>query len=82
MSTATAPWSALGKADSLSAMFDWTSVFGLGSNLIHYIVINGFFSGQLGAPTVVYTGIVMMLVMVYVASGYIMIKAVDAGVSM
>jgi len=71
-------WSSL---PTLVEKFDWSTQFSTMESYINGIVLNGFINGELKQFEVVQTAVLVMLVMAYVASAYVICAAVDAGVS-
>jgi len=71
-------WSGLGV---LTDYFDISQFFGFGESFINSKVLMGFMSGQLGTESFLQTTIMVMLVMTYVASAYVILCTIESGVS-
>ena len=71
-------WSSLGV---LTDYFDITQFFTFGESYIQGTVFTGFFNGKLGTESFLQTSIMMMLIMGYVASAYVITCSISAGVS-
>ena len=71
-------WSAL---PTLTEKFDWTGHFSLMESFINSIVVKGFMTQELGSFEFVQTAAMMMLIMSYAASAYVICATISAGVS-
>ena len=66
-------WTTLG---TLSEYLDVGQFFSLGDSMLNAKVITGFLSGGLAEESFIQTGILMMLVMSYVASAYVILCSI------
>lgn len=71
-------WTSLG---GLSSFLDFSSLFGLAQNFLGGKVFYGFYSGKLGPQDWIYTVDLVTMCMSLAAAAFVVVKAVDSGVS-
>lgn len=71
-------WTSLG---GLDAFLDFSSLFGLARNFLGGKVIHGFMNGKLGPQDWIYTVDLVAMIMSLAAAAFVVVKAVDSGVS-
>ena len=71
-------WSQMG---TLENYMDFSSILNFGTTWVNSKVMMGFFSGMLTQREMLYTSIIWMLLVTYVAAGYVAVHSVDAGVN-
>lgn len=67
--------------DNLETLIDWTQITTIGRSWTESTVLNAFFTGHLDQSAFIYGSATMMLVMIFASAGYVITKAIDAGVS-
>lgn len=77
MTSPVAPWETM---KSLVDKFSWVDIFSTMENYINGIVMTGFMTSKLKQVQFIQGGTVIMIIMTYVASAYVICSAVEAGV--